>query len=278
MGQQTPDAPVITIDGQALADVESFKYLGSTIASNLSFDAVIDASIAKATGVMARLVKRVWHNDQLTNHTKLDVYGACVISVLTYACETWTLYAHQERRLNSFHLRCLRRILDISWEQHIPDTEVLRRAGTLSMHAILQQRRLRWLGHVHRMAPNRLPRAILYGELEQGTRLPGRPLLRYKDLCKRDLQDAAVDITQWEGQANDRNEWRQLIRQGIEAAEDRRIAHQKEKRRRRKESLHPASTFVCPECSRDCHSRIGLYSHNRKCGGDQNQRAAHRQP
>ena len=25
------------------------------------------------------------------------------------------------------------------------------------------------------------------------------------------------------------------------------------------------STFVCPECNKDCHSRIGLHSHSRRC-------------
>ena len=76
------------MDGQALADVSTFKYLGTTIASNLSLDAEINSRIAKATGVMSKLSKRVWHNGQLTLHTKLQVYGACVISVLKCACET----------------------------------------------------------------------------------------------------------------------------------------------------------------------------------------------
>ena len=54
----------------------------------------------------------------------------------------------QEHRLNAFHLRCPRRILDITWHDRVPNKNVLAPAKILSMFALLAQRRLRWLGHV----------------------------------------------------------------------------------------------------------------------------------
>ena len=114
---------------------------------------------------MAHLAKSVWENTMLTIKTKTQVYQACVLSTLLYGSESWTLNTWQELRLNTFHLRCVRRILGISWQDHIPNTEVLARAGTLSMYALLSKRRLRWLGHVTRMHDGRLPKVILYGEL-----------------------------------------------------------------------------------------------------------------
>ena len=47
------------------------------------------------------------------------------LSTLLYGSETRTLYAGQESRLNSFHMRCLRKILKIKWQESIPDTVVL---------------------------------------------------------------------------------------------------------------------------------------------------------
>ena len=35
--------------------------------------------------------------------------------------------------------------------------------------------RLGWLGHVRRMAPGRIPKDLLYGQLAVGTRPTGRP-------------------------------------------------------------------------------------------------------
>jgi hypothetical protein len=56
------------------------------------------------------------------------------LSTLLYSSETWTAYAAQEKRLNSFHLRCLRHILGIRWQDRIPNTDVLERRTTHHLH------------------------------------------------------------------------------------------------------------------------------------------------
>ena len=188
MGQDVSEAPSISIGDYTLEVVEDFTYLGSTISSNLSLEAEINKRIGKAASAMSRLSTRVWENTNLTTNTKTAVYNACVLSTLLYGSETWTAYARQERRLNSFHLRCLRRILGISqWQDRVPNKDVLERAGIPSMFAMLSQRLLRRLGHILRTEDGRLPKDVLYGELTSGSRPVGRPMLRYKDVCKRDM-------------------------------------------------------------------------------------------
>ena len=86
-------------------------------------------------------------------------------------------------------MRCLRHIFGITWQE---------RAGIFSMYTLLKQRRLRWLGHVVRMADGQIPKDLLYGELVQGHRPRGRPQLRYKDICKRDLKALGMDLHRWE--------------------------------------------------------------------------------
>jgi len=70
-------------------------------------------------------LSRVWENQKLTTPTKMAV----CISTLLYGSESWTTCATQEKRLNVFHLRCLRRILSISWQDRITNSAVLERAG-----------------------------------------------------------------------------------------------------------------------------------------------------
>ena len=53
---------------------------------------------------MARLTKRVWENRALTEHTKIRVYQACVLSILFYGSESWATYMRQEHWLNTFHM------------------------------------------------------------------------------------------------------------------------------------------------------------------------------
>ena len=121
----------------------------------------------------------------------------------------------KERRLNGFHLRCLWRLLHIRWQDRITNTEVLECAGSLSMPSLLIQRRLRWLGHAHRMEPDPLPGKILHGELRKGVRHVGRPLLRYEDVIKQDLRSALIDTSAREDIAKHRDTWRQSVKAGV---------------------------------------------------------------
>ena len=107
LAQDVPAPPVITINDYELEVVHQFTYLGSTITDNLSLDPEIDKRIGKAATTLAHLTSRVWTNPKLTMKTNMAVYNACILSTLLYGSETWTTYAHQEKRLNTFNLRSL---------------------------------------------------------------------------------------------------------------------------------------------------------------------------
>ena len=155
----------------------------------------ISKRIGKATMTMFSLTKRVWTNDKLTEHTEIQVYRACALSTLLYSSESWTLRARREKKFNAFHMRSFRRTLHITWQDKVTNNSVLERPGIPSMYTLLKQRRMRWLGHVVRMDDGRIPKDLLYGELAQGKRPTGRPQLRYKDVCKRDLKAMDIDLT-----------------------------------------------------------------------------------
>ena len=261
--QSTETPPSITIDDYELDAVHQFTYLGSTITDNLSLDAEIDKRIGKAATTHARLTTRVWTNTKLTVKTKMAVYNACVISTLLYGSEAWTTYARQERRLNTFQMRILRRILGISWQDKVPNTEVLSRAGLPSMYTLLRQRRLRWLGHVHRMPEGRIPTDLLFGELASGKRSTGRPQLRYRDVVKRDMKTVDIGTESWESLAANRSKWRGALTTHLKSGEEK--LSQAATERRSDSSDRPETVHTCDLCNRECRSRIGLYSHRHRC-------------
>ena len=100
----------IELDNKELEAVDKFCYLGSTITSTTSLDDEINARIGKAATTFGRLTKRAWENKRLKIKTKIRIYEACVLSTLLHGSETWTSYSRQDKRLNAFHLRCLRKI------------------------------------------------------------------------------------------------------------------------------------------------------------------------
>ena len=231
LGQDTEATPVITIDDYELDAVCQFTYLGSTITDILTLDAEINKRIGKAASTLARLTARVWTSPKLPVKTKVAVCNACVTSTLLYGSETWTTYAGQERRLNTFHLRSMRRILGILWQDKVTNADVLSRAGLPTMYTLLRQRRLRWLGHLRRMEDGRIPKDILYGELALGRRTTS-PHLRYKDVCVRYMKAVNVDTMSWERVTVGRTKRRSALKHHLKPGEDKLMATAADKRAR----------------------------------------------
>ena len=78
--------------------------------------------------------------------TKIAVYRAVVLSTLLYRCESWVLYRRSVRRLDEFHVRCLRKIAGIKWQDRVLNTEVLCLCGSSGIEAFLLAAQLRWVG------------------------------------------------------------------------------------------------------------------------------------
>ena len=137
--------PTITVKGQRLQVVDKFTYLGSTLSRVVHIDDEVSARrIAKASAAFGWLRGSVWDRSGIRLDTMLKVYRAVVLPTLLYACETWTVYQRHAKRLNHFHTSCLRKLLKIKWQDRIPDTEVLKRAGIQSVHTLLKLAQLRW--------------------------------------------------------------------------------------------------------------------------------------
>lgn len=255
--------PLVSIDGTTLNSVKSFCYLGSDISNTGSIDKELTQRIAKASSSFGRLRHRLWSKHDIKLHTKIQVYRAVVLTTLLYGCETWTVYRRHIKQLDQFHLRCLRSICDIKWQDMVPNTVVLERCELPGMESLLIKAQLRWAGHVTRMPDTRIPKAVLFGQLKHGKRGVGRPRLRYRDTLKRSLVACHLG-NDWQQQAQDRATWRSLVHSGVDRFEEERISEIKMKRERRKNTnMDAEGTFKCPSCGRGCRSRIGLISHTK---------------
>ena len=74
---------------------------------------------------------------------------------------------------DAFHMRHLRYLKGIKWQDKITNNEVLQRARMDGMEAMLMRAQLRWVDHVQRMNDNRMPKQIFYLELSSGARSRG---------------------------------------------------------------------------------------------------------
>lgn len=142
--------------------------------------------------------------------TKLKVYQAVILPILTYGCETWTVDQRHARKLNHFHLKCLRKLLRIEWQDRITGTGVLGGAEIASIPTLLIKAQLRWAGHVTRMPATCLPKHIFLGELKNGKLAQGGPKKRFKDTLKAFLKSFNIDPRSLESLAQDRTTWQNL--------------------------------------------------------------------
>ena len=143
--------PDITVNGTRLDVVDMFVYLGRAVSRDGSLEAEIYSRISKAATAFGKLEKRVWADRDITNNTKINVYRTCVLTVFLYSAETWTTHRRHIKLLEHFHLKCLRRILNIKWQIYTPDTTVLENAKCPNIESliVLNQLRLGWSSCMH---------------------------------------------------------------------------------------------------------------------------------
>jgi len=69
---------------------------------------------------------------------------------------------------------------------------------------------MRWAGHVARMGEERGVYRVLVGKLE-GKRPMARPMRRWVDNIRMDLQQVGCGYMDWIGLTQDRDRWRRLV-------------------------------------------------------------------
>ena len=115
----------------------------------------------------------------------------------------------------------------------------------------------------------RLPKTILYGELQVGKRSHCGQKKRHKDTLKASLKDFNIPTESWEQIAQDRAKWRGLIRRGTGEYGVKRISEAKQKRAQRwaRAKASPtelsSSDLSCSNCNRQLKAYICLIKHLR---------------
>ena len=118
----------IKVKGQKLGTVTSFKYLGAVVSDDGSKPEIL-SRIAQATAALTKL-KPIWRDNNISLGSlgsKVKLMHSLVISIFLYGCESWTLTAELEKRMQAFEMRCFRRLLNISYKDHVTNEEVHRK-------------------------------------------------------------------------------------------------------------------------------------------------------
>ena len=189
----------IKIKEQKLGTVTSFKYLGAVVSDDGSKPEVL-SRIAQATATLTKL-KPIWRDNNISLGSKVKLMRSLVISIFLYACESWTLTAELEKRAQAFEMRCCRRLLNISYKDHVTNEEVRRKIQT----AIGEYDELLTLGHVSRSSG--LAKTIL-----QGTVKGKRKIGRQKKMLEDNIKEwTGMDFASSTRTAENRTRWKGIV-------------------------------------------------------------------
>ena len=143
---------------------------------------------------------------------RLKLYNAFVLPVLLYNCSTWALTQSQATSLSAFHRRQLRSVLGIRWPDIISNVELYRRTRQADVMSMVNQARLRLLGHCLRMDTESPPQRAL--DLYCNTSLKGRrgrPKTTLGSSLRHDVGLTASTLRTLREEAADRHGWRTVI-------------------------------------------------------------------
>ena len=174
----------IKIKGQRLEEVENFKYLGAIICNEGSKPEIL-SRIAQTAAALSRL-KIIWRDKNISLASKVKLMRTLILSTFLYACESWTLTAESERRIQALEMRCYRRLLNISYKDHVTNEEVHNKIrNAIGVHddllTMVKKQKLRWYGHFSRSSD--MVKTVLQGTVKEARRR-GRQKKRWEDNIK----------------------------------------------------------------------------------------------
>ena len=171
-----------------LERVNTFKYLGATLAENGDLDAEMTNRIQSGWQNWKR-VSGIWCDRRISLRVKGKVYKTVVRPAMMYGAETWAVKNAQEKKLDVAEMRMLRWMSGVTKPDRIRNERIRGTTKVGEKSKKVQESRLKWYGHV----------------LRREDEYVGK---RWMDTIGNDLSEKELSRED----TQDRAKWRSLIR------------------------------------------------------------------
>jgi len=129
--------------------------------------------------------------------------------VAPYSCESWTLRKNEETRLDTFEMKVLRKILQISFTVKKTNEWILNKAGVKTeLLDTVKARKLAYYGHTMRKQGSCLEKEIMQGTMPGACRR-GRPCTAWVDNIKTWIRLTMEELIRM---TEVRDKWRKYVR------------------------------------------------------------------
>jgi hypothetical protein len=192
----------LIVDEEKFKAVDVYRYLGQPISFNDAESQQIDARVSSGWKAFWSLKKHF--KSFLPLHLKKRLYDACVLPVLTYGCQTWSLSEGNSSKLAVAQRSMERSMLHKKMKDRVSSLKLRKATKLKDVIETTRELKWNWAGHLARYPNERLPNAVVSWEPKDAKRRKGRPRRRWKD----DIVNTASFL--WKRKAQNRQEWKKI--------------------------------------------------------------------
>ena len=192
----------LRVGDEFLPQVEEFKYLGVLFTSEGRMEREIDRRIGAASAVM-----RTLHGSIV-----VKIYQSIYVPALTYGHELWVMTERTRSRVQAAEMSFLRRVAGLCLRDRVRSSVIREELGVDPLLLRVERSQMRWLGHLVRMPPGRLPGEVFRAH-PTGRRPRGRPRTRWRDFVSRlAWERLGIPREELDEVAGEREVWASLLR------------------------------------------------------------------
>uniref|UniRef100_A0A3B4BI15 Ethanolamine kinase n=1 Tax=Periophthalmus magnuspinnatus TaxID=409849 RepID=A0A3B4BI15_9GOBI len=161
---------------------------------------------------MRSLYRSVVVKKELSPKAKLSIYRSIYVPTLTYGHELWVMTERTRSRIQAAEMGFLRRVAGRTLRDRVRSSVTREELGVEPLLLHVERNQLRWLGHLLRMPPGRLPREVFWA-CPTGRRPRGRPRTRWRDYVSRlAWERLGIPLEELEDVSGVREVWESLLR------------------------------------------------------------------